>query len=65
MRASSSRAFAVSSDGSCATFLMYRSKTSRRSSHVGVRKKMWRPMRPGRMSAGSSDSSGTLQAPMK
>ena len=38
---------------------------STRSSLVGVRNQMWRPMRPGRMSAGSSASIGTLVAPMK
>ena len=38
---------------------------SLRSSLVGVRNQTWRPMRPGRVSAGSSTSIGTLQAPMK
>ena len=38
---------------------------SLRSSFVGVRNQTWRPIRPGRVSAGSSTSSGTLVAPMK
>ena len=38
---------------------------SRRSCLVGVRNQTWRPMRPGRVSAGSSIWIGTLQAPMK
>ncbi len=38
---------------------------SLRSSSVGVRNQTWRPIRPGRISAGSSVSIGTLVAPMK
>ena len=38
---------------------------SLRSSCVGVRNHTWRPMRPGRVSAGSSSVSGMLVAPMK
>ena len=34
-------------------------------SFVGVRNQTWRPILPGRMSAGSSRSSGTFVAPMK
>ncbi len=36
-----------------------------RSSFVGVRNQTWRPIRPGRISAGSSEVSGTFVAPMK
>ena len=38
---------------------------SLRSSFVGVRNQTWRPIRPGRVSAGSRFSIGTFVAPMK
>src|SRR4051794_37338700 len=65
MRASSSRRLEVSRSASWATLPRYRSKMSLRSLAVGVRNQMWRPRRPGRMSAGSSASIGTFVAPMK
>src|SRR5579864_9367374 len=63
MRAISSRRSALSSSGSCATLARYRSKMSLRSSFVGVRNQTWRPMRPGRVRAGSRFSKGTFVAP--
>src|SRR6202020_314655 len=48
--------------GSWSTLPRYRSRMSSRSSLVGVRNQMWRPMRPGRVRAGSRTSIGTLQA---